>query len=106
MEQKKKATGLGPWPHALSRCGVFFPVSYYSWSSAWMSQEREKERVEGEGEGEGKKEIDRQRERRRGWKGGGKTETDRQRGKRKTGERERGTGWLHCLSLLSDLAGV
>lgn len=49
----KKANGLGSWPHALSRCGVFFPVFYYSWSSAWMSQERkrekEKERVEGGG---------------------------------------------------------
>lgn len=54
-------------PHALSRCGVRFPVSYYSWSPAWMSQEMERA-----AERKGKK---------RGWKGEVETEIDRQRGK-------------------------
>lgn len=44
MERKKRATGLGSWPHALSCCGLFFPVSYYTWSAAWMSQESEKKK--------------------------------------------------------------
>lgn len=65
--EEKKATGLGSWHHALSRCGVFFPVSYYSWSSAWMSQERERAPKRGMKRDGGK----------RWWKGG-EVETDRQ----------------------------
>ncbi len=89
--EKKKATGFGSWPHALSRCGVFFPVSYYSWSSAWMSQESEREKEKGRVEAGGKTEIDRQKR---------KTEKLAGRGGGK------GTDWLRYLSPLSDLTGV